>query len=201
MSAGGLPQAVRQARDEARAAIEARGRLSLAERRVLRLAVFGPWTPTEAPGGPDAGLLRRAELGAACARRVLPLWERSFPADRRPHELVEVGLRMARGEVGDSELIAAYEPVRDVLEPLGADPTTYVPFGAGMTAVKAAIEASEGEPDPDLVPLDAEDTDLDEPVVERMAAYTLSLEDLALEPAFWRWYVDEAVPAAWAAVP
>ena len=75
--------------DAALAALEAApdGWLELPERRRLREA-YGPWTPPY-EGGPDAGLLRRAALAVACARRALPVWEQAFPDDRRPHAIVD----------------------------------------------------------------------------------------------------------------
>ena len=57
---------------------------------------MGPWTPAYEPGGPDAGLLRRAALHVACRPSArCRVWEAAFPGDRRPHELVGASWRPA----------------------------------------------------------------------------------------------------------
>ena len=61
-----------------------------------------------------------------------------------------------------------------------------------------SAEAADGDLDPDLYPPDTEDDDLDEPLVETLAAWALAEDDPDGTRAFWRWYVSEAFPAAYA---
>lgn len=184
--------------DAALAALEAApdGWLGLPERRRLREA-YGPWTPPY-EGGPDAGLLRRAALSAASAERSLAAWEQAFPDDRRPHALVEAILPGLRWERPADELLAAKRDLREDVDRLGSDPERRPAYYAGLAAVFAVSEAWDGDLDPELHPPDTADLDLDELRVEALAAYALAGEDVEARRAFWRWYVTEAFPAAYA---
>ena len=42
-----------------------------------------------------------------CAERALPLFEKKFPEDKRPHQAIEVARRYAEGDAADEELRAA----------------------------------------------------------------------------------------------
>jgi Immunity protein Imm5 len=181
------------------AALEAApdGWLELPERRRLREA-YGRWTPPYEPGGPDAGLLRRAALVVASARRALPVWEREFPDDRRPHGLVDAIMPGLRNERPDEQLSNAMRALRDDVDRLGADLERARPFYAGMAAVYAVSEAWDGDLDPDIYPLDTRDVDPDDLPVEALAAWALAGDDPDARRDFWRWYVTEAFPAAYA---
>jgi hypothetical protein len=181
------------------AALEAAadGWLGLPERRALR-AALGPWTPPYEAGGPDAGLLRRAALLVACAERALPRWEEAFPADRRPHELVAMVMPALRGEIAEAQVDEAARALRADVDPLGVDPDRLHAYCAGFAAVRLTAEAWDGDLDVDLYPPETTDRDLDEPAVEALAAWALAFEDVEATRAFWRWYVTEAFPAAYA---
>ena len=173
------------------------GWLELAERRRLREA-FGPWTPPYL-GGPDAGLLRRAALLVACVQRALPVWEQAFPDDRRPRELVERVMPALRGDLPEAEVYAVARPLREDVDRLGGDlKGSGGPFFAGRAAVFLASEAWDGDLDPELYPPETRDLDMDELRVEALAAYALAGEDSEARRAYWRWYVTEAFPAAYA---
>ncbi len=190
---------VDRAKEEALAALDAApdGWLGLPERRRLREAM-GPWTPAYEPGGPDAGLLRRAELHAAAARRALPVWEAAFPGDRRPHDLVASVLASLRSGWPPEGMSAEAAPLESDLEQLAVEPGRRAAFNAAMAAVHLSAEAADGDLDPDLYPPDTEDDDLDEPLVETLAAWALAEDDRDGTREFWRWYVSEAFPAAYA---
>jgi hypothetical protein len=189
---------VERAVETALAALEAApdGWLELPDRRRLRGA-FGPWTPPS-EGGPDAGLLRRAALLVACARRTLPLWEQEFPDDRRPHELVDAILPALRGERAEAEVDRAARELREGVERLGTDAERKEAYFAGILAVHLGWEAWDGDLDPDFYEDDARDTDLDELPGEAIAARALAGDDPDARREFWRWYVTEAFPAAYA---
>lgn len=190
---------MREAIDEALAALEAAhdGWLELPHRRRLREA-FGPWTPPYEPGGPDAGLLRRAALRVACVERALPIWEQAFPDDRRPRALAERVLPALRGEVPEEEVNALARALREDVEPLGSDPERYLPYFVGTAAVRLTTQGWDGDLDPELTPPETRDLDLDEPEVDALAAWALAGEDPEARRAYWRWYVTEAFPAAYA---
>jgi Immunity protein Imm5 len=182
------------------AALEASpdGWLELPDRRRLR-AEFGPWTPPYELGGPDAGLLRRAALLVACVRLALPAWERDFPQDRRPHELVEATMPALRGELPEADVDRVARALCDDVEPLGADMVRDPrAFFAGMAAVDLTVEAWDGDLDPEFHGPERRDRDLDGPRVEALAAWAIAFKDHEGRRAFWRWYVTEAFPAAYA---
>jgi hypothetical protein len=174
------------------------GWLALGHRRRLR-ETFGPWTPPYEPGGPDAGLLRRAALLVESARRALPAWEEAFPGDRRPHELVDMVMPALRGERPEGEVTAAARELREDAERLGVDLDRKAAFFAGMGAVHLGWEAWDGDLDPEIYPVDTtRDTDLDELPGEALAGWALAGDDPAARRDYWRWYVTEAFPAAYA---
>ena len=190
---------VDRAIETALAALEAAadGWLDLPDRRRLREA-FGPWTPPYTAGGPDAGLLRRAALLVACAERALPVWEQDFPDDRRPHELVAAIMPALRGELPEERVDSAATTLREDVDRLAVQPEHVPAFFAGIAAVHLASEAWDGDLDPELDPPETRDGDLDEPVVEALAARALAAGDPEGTRAYWRWYVTEAFPAAYA---
>ena len=170
---------VDRAKEEALAALEAApdGWLGLPERRRLREAM-GPWTPAYEPGGPDAGLLRRAELHAAAARRALPVWEAAFPGDRRPHDLVASVLRdpaerLAAGGHGGRGRAAGIRPraarrrarPRERRSTRGWQPCISAPRPPTATSIPSSTRRT------------TEDDDLDEPLVETLAAWALAEDD------------------------
>jgi hypothetical protein len=66
----------------------------------------------------EARLLRRIDtwdertarlFACDCAERVLSIWERRAPDDKRPHECIAVARRYARGEATRDELDAAWD--------------------------------------------------------------------------------------------
>jgi hypothetical protein len=189
---------VERATETALAALEAApdGWLELPDRRRLRDA-FGPWTPPS-EGGPDAGLLRRAALLVACARRALPLWEHEFPDDRRPHELVDAILPALRGERTEEEVDGLAKELRADVERLGTDAERKEAFFAGILAVHLGWEAWDGDLDPELYDPEKRDEDLDALPGEAIAARALAGDDPDARREFWRWYVAEAFPAAYA---
>ena len=190
---------VDRAVETALAALEAApdGWLELPDRRRLRDA-FGPWTPPYEPGGPDAGLLRRGALLVASARRALPVWEQAFPEDRRPHELVDAIMPALRGERTEEEVDRAARALREDVERLGVDAARKEAFFAGMLAVHLGWEAWDGDLDPELYDPETRDIELDELPGEALAAWALAGDDPEARRAYWRWYVTEAFPAAYA---
>jgi hypothetical protein len=189
---------VRERIDAALDALEASpdGWLELPERRRLREA-YGPWTPPY-EGGPDPGLLRRAALAVACAKRALPAWEETFPGDRRPHGIVEAVMPGIQRERPEEDLLAAKAALRGDVDRLGTDLERKEAFFAGLAALLVVSEAWDGDLDPEIYPPETRDLDLDEPPVDALAAWALAGEDPEARRAYWHWYVTDAFPAAYA---
>ena len=95
-------------------------------------------------------------------------------------------------------MAAVAAPLRADLERIAAQPEHREAFNAGMAAVHLTSEAADGDLDPDFYPPDTLDRDMDEPVVETLAAWALAEDDPERTREFWRWYVTEAFPAAYA---
>jgi hypothetical protein len=189
---------VDRAVQQALAALEASpdGWLDLPDRRRLRTAL-GPWTPPY-DGGPDAGLLRRAALLVASAQRALASWERAFPHDRRPHELADAILPALNGELPEEQVDDASAALEADVEPLGAGAEGDGSYFAGLAAVRLSTQAWDGDLDPEIYPPERRDRELDDPRVEALAAWALAADALEDTNAYWRWYVTEAFPAAYA---
>jgi hypothetical protein len=184
--------------EQALAALDASpdGWLDLPARRRLREA-FGPSTPPD-DGGPDAGLLRRAALLEAAVRRALPVWEAAFPDDRRPHEIAEALLPALRGERSEEELDGLARELRDDVDRLGGDPERAAPYYVGTAAVRLTTQGWDGDTELEFTPAEAGDLDIDEPRVEALAGWALAGDDPEARRDYWRWYVTDAFPAAYA---
>ena len=88
--------------------------------------------------------------------------------------------------------------MREDVDRLGVDLERKAAFFAGLAAVLLVSEAWDGDLDPELDPPEMRDLDLDEPPVEALAAWALAGDDADARRAYWRWYVTEAFPAAYA---
>ena len=172
------------------------GWLDLPDRRRLREAL-GPWTPPYEPGGPDAGLLRRAALLVASAGRALPRWEQDFPEDRRPHGLVAAVMPAVRGERPEEAVDTAAAALRADVDRLAVQPDRRQAFLAGMAAVHLASEAWDGDLHPDFYPPQMLDG-ARRPGRRGARRAGARQDDPEGTRAFWRWYVTEAFPAAYA---
>ena len=54
-----------------------------------------------------------------CAERVLPIFEKAYPKDKRPRQAIEVSRRFALGQATKEELEAAWEAARATLAAAG----------------------------------------------------------------------------------
>ena len=68
----------------------------------LWAALKGPWLDDR----------QRRLFACDCAERVLPIWEKKYPGDKRPRQTIEVARRFARGEATNEELSAAWDAAR-----------------------------------------------------------------------------------------
>ena len=102
----------------------------------------------------------RVAWSCDCAERVLPIWERRYPNDRRPHEAIRVARAWIRGEATILEVraaaaaayaaaAAAYAAADDAYA--AADASAYAAYAAATTAyaTTAAAYAAYGDADAD----------------------------------------------------
>lgn len=188
-----LEQQLRQAREVLDA--RADGHLPLPVRRRLR-AVWGFG---------EEGRRRRYALERLAVEHVLGRWEAERPGDRRPQEMLEladaVATRHADGVQAAQRAVAMSNELDDLFEEGVDEAAVY----AGLAAAAAHTVAECGE-EPELLEDPSDDQDRDSETWE--SAFWASLaaapslpkmqpaEHVEPRRAFWRWYLDEAVPSA-----
>jgi hypothetical protein len=197
-------------------ATEPLGALTLGNRYRLWVAA-GPLFGGGGRAPLDAGLCFRTHLAAAAVRRVLPHWEAVLPADDYPQRLLKAAEQYLAGEL-------SYEKAYDLVG-LGwvhaskisaqlADrraPGGRLTSLVGYAASRVLFVAVQDELfDPDDVD-DPESHGSGDP--ESMdASYMASAvaaggfpedksSDVGARRQYWQWYLEEAVPRAWQAVP
>lgn len=206
MSVGELPSDVREALREAHQELAARadGHLPMATRRALRKALARePPSPTEA-AGPARVLTRLDEL---CVLRALPAWIAERPGDDRPQRALAIARELLEGKTDFATVELELDEFDVELDDLGLARTAERAWAAGKAAVDTARTAEFGDYYGSDMPAGTDDEDLD--------PYGLAVDFLIgdseapsfprdgvpehVEPrrAFWRWYLDEAVPDAW----
>jgi len=192
-------------RREARRALEDApdGRLPLPYRRRIR-AVFGP---CEGPL-PDVplGRRRRVALARLSAERVLPVWEAERPQDRRPQRMIELAEALLEGR---EDPVVADRELGDFMVEVGTLGSGSSPAisaradSSGMAALSVVSTAVTGDYGDLPEELDDDDLDPDSWETEYYASLAAGSypgapdEDVEARRAFWRFYLDEAVPAAY----
>jgi len=203
MAAGDLPPDLEQRIAEARTVLDQRGdgRLPLPQRRRVREA-FGPWEPLDAPTAPP-GLRRRVELARLAAERVLPVWYAEAEGDHGPEQMLEFAERRLNREISEAEADDLADRFRVHAERLASRKQISQRALAAGEAARLVLAAADLDDYAEHAP-DADDGDIDPDNWE--AAYVAAIaaagypdEDVEARRAFWRWYLDEAVPTAWAA--
>jgi Immunity protein Imm5 len=178
------------------------GQLILGSRQRI-WAAMGPLWHLQKFAIPAEGLERRAALAIACVNHVLPLWEECLPDDRSPHDLLTLIGRYLRGEVDPETVGTAGIDLWTHVESLG-----YRDRGVLGAALSVGDAASDENFDP--ASIDPKTSDEDRDAYEWDAASYVAIAyaggnpisyakqfDPARLRAFWAWYLDVAVPAAW----
>ena len=182
---------------EARRTLEQRpdGHLPLPLRRRVRAAMGS---------GVDAHE-RRLRLARRTAEHVLPRWRAERPGDERPDELIALAERVRAGEADREEAAhTAHRFMNDVYALLDKE--------VSEPAVNAAMAAERliavARWDDDAERLDETDDDEDSDGYDWETAFYASMVDAPSLPkmgiaehaeprrAFWRWYLERAVPEA-----
>ena len=79
-----------------------------------------------------------------CAERVLPIYEKDYPKDKRPRQAIEVARRYAEGKASDSELAAARAAARAAAWDAAGAAARAAAWDAAWTAAWAAAGAAAG---------------------------------------------------------
>jgi len=199
--APGVPPELGQQIEDALEVLEQRadGHLPLPVRRAVR-AHFGD----TAEGG--AGRRRLFDLYRRCVERVLAVWTAERADDDRPARMIQLADGVMDGRLGEQAFKPEYDEfvvdLDDRNQELG--PRVFAAGRAAADLVWSPVTADYG----DEIPADADDENLDP---DMMAPdYFASLaeasffgepdEDPEARRRFWRWYLDEAVPAAYKSV-
>ncbi len=180
------------------------GHLPLGERRRLR-ATFG-----YEGGGPEdrtPGRRRRFALNRDCVHRVMPaVWRAAHPTDDRPARMVELAEQLMDGRQSADDVKAEEDrfavDLMDMATHIGGRVNA-----AGEASVDLITTATVGDYGDDT-PMEIDDHELDPDQLEAgflssiaVASYPgASDDDVEARRAYWRWYLDEAVPAAYHAV-
>jgi hypothetical protein len=182
---------------EALAVLEQRpdGHLPLPVRRRARLSL----------GDGKAGHARRLALARACAEAVLPRWRAERPDDRRPDEMIALAERVYAGEADPERALVDAVAVADGVTGLIEDGASEAAVNAAMAAVRLVVAARwDDDAERAAEPYDDERRDS----YEWETAFYASMVDAPslpkmeiaehVEPRrrFWRWYLEEALPAA-----
>lgn len=175
------------------------GHLPLPLRREVR-SHFGEM------GEGDPGRRRLFDLFRQSTERVLGVWTSERPEDDRPTRMIELGEGILTGGIEEAATKSEYDRFVVDLDNL-ADEIGGRAYAAGRAAADLVSTAAVGDYADDT-PRDADDEDLDPDVMS--SDYFASLaeasffgapdEDPDARRAFWRWYLEEAVPAAYSAV-
>lgn len=154
--------------------------------------------------------MRRTHLAVESARKVLSVWEATFPADRTPHEAIAAAVDRLPGAFAESVrslYVRLWDRCDEILQ---RDERTLPAAAAGLSAARALCTAFTDE----LFDGDAfddaatdQDVDPDEMDATYLAAAALASgtvwDDASSSERrreFWEWWLAEAVPKAWAAV-
>lgn len=157
-------------------------------------------------GERPVGRRRLFELDRMAVERVLPVWRAERPDDERPERMVE----LAEEVIGARTTWSAVEPEVDRFRTDLMDLSSTMDWralAAGMAAADLVVVADVGDYGEET-PADADDDDLDPDMlatdylasIAESSVPAIEGEDVEARRAYWRWYLQEAVPAAYRAV-
>lgn len=174
---------------------------------VLRAAIWDAMGPKERYSSPatDEGHRRRALLAVMAAQQVLSIWRRSWPDDSTADEALAAASQVISGEEQPTE--SSWKLLEDLW--LRIDNLAGSNFPAAMaglsavTAYRTALEDEEFEPD-SAGELGKWVTDVGDQEAASLASLAAAGGSFANPQSsraerlrFWRWWLDEAVPAAY----
>jgi hypothetical protein len=194
-----LPADLRELLARGRQVLDGRddGELPLPERRAIRERL-GPFDPVDSAQAPP-GLRRRVRLGELAARHVLGAWYADRPGDDSPERLLALANAVLDGTVDREDARRQAHRFLDAMQQM--DDLGDTGATAGEAARKVVLTAVAGDAsDRSDAPSEEEiePSDWDPTFVAALAAAGYPDEDTGRRRDYWRWYLDEAVPEAWA---
>jgi len=180
--------------------------LSFKTRQAI-LREMGPVCPTGTLG---PGLIRRARLDCAITKPALPIWEAHYDS-KDPHRMIQLAEQYLAGGCSFDDLWGKADAFRGGLD-TSDTPDKNVAYQVGRGSVCAAyvagadelLQADQGIPLKELEnPEDPDHWDCAYWIAGAQAG-GMPWEDpfdKAKYGQFWYWYLNVAVPEAWASVP
>lgn len=147
------------------------------------------------------GRRRLFDLYRRCVERVLPLWRSERPQDERPLRMIELGEGVLSGRIEKDATRAERDHFEVDLDNRPPSPPAGI---AGLAAADLVATAAVGNYSHDTAP-DADDDDLDYDEwssdfyasMAEASSFGAEDEDVEARRRCWRWYLAEAVPAAY----
>lgn len=171
-------------------------------------AWLGPRSEPSVPGG-DIGRRRRTRLDVLSAVKVLPLWDARFPRHDLPKRLLAKVRSALDGAEDEHHLWLTLRRAQEQCEAMHAPAgdTAHLVGYAAIRVLDRACSDLDFDPqhfDPQLHDSDFIATYNDASFLAAAAAsggYLWKAEsDSGCRLAFWEWWLQEAVPQAWASV-
>ena len=159
------------------------------------------------PQDHEASYRHRIELQVACVRHVQHFWDSAFPGDNRVEEMLTLAQELIDQQVdsdraerlANSFLVHVFDEVNDFNDVY--QPAVFVADAASSTTISACFRdpiraiSDDAKSDDELLP----DTLEPSYCCAGAAAHALNWmpiekTDVPARRAFWRWYLDVAIP-------
>lgn len=184
------------------------GHLALPHRRRV-WAALGPALRDENGRPHGAGHRRRTSLAVLCVRHVLPLWEAAYPNNDGPQRMLALAEQVLSGAAPPDASDRSRGQFWTEMDDLVYRDQLFIPAPVGYAAVNAVTTA---QVDEEVEGFDEGELDENLDAYQLDASYLASLafasgapgeqgSDPARRREFWRWYLREAVPAAYTTAP
>ncbi len=146
-------------------------------------------------------LRKRARLALACAKKVMPMWCKCAPQDKRPQNLIKKSLAYLDGKIGVQELNAEVkgDAIHDFMALIDEGE---IAASAALAAWDASVVALEDEVDLEPWCCDATEAEMDsydwDAAKNACVAWSDANTDgdkgkcAVREMKFWAWYLEEA---------
>ncbi|BAZ15341.1 hypothetical protein NIES4071_72130 [Calothrix sp. NIES-4071] len=156
----------------------------------------------------DTGHLRRTVLALSTVRHVLPIWNRRFPNDDRPQQILNLAEKVISGDVSKAFAEKESQKFWREMQQLGYEDSGMA-FTVGCAAV-ASLDTAIVDENFDLDEIDFNLTD-NRDIEGNDAAFFAACAyangavwetvsgrgDSAKRLEFWSWWLNVAVPNAW----
>ncbi|MDE7325907.1 MAG: hypothetical protein K2N63_06495 [Lachnospiraceae bacterium] len=193
-----------KALEQAQEILEKSGKLNITVRRQIWQAM-GPLTPRKQDSGVPRiltkPLKKRAMLAIACAKKVMPMWCKCDPDDKRPQNLIKNSLAYLDGKISAADLKTETDSdaIHDFMEFIDEGE---IAASAAIAAWKAAVVALEDEADLEPWCLDVTEEEMDsydwDTAKNACVVWSDAYSDgdigkcAVREMKFWAWYLEEA---------